>query len=460
MMDSVDSVRIYADIPGLYLGGIFRRIEELSMPDQWTEGFHFGQNYWSLRENEGLSFFTALTDMNYSGIGVLKINVKTLVLDRFLSQMQLTNDTISAIVMPDKTIYSNGKSPIPSFFSALPESEGFKLINNHIENWVYIKRLNAWAVSICSNQSLMEGVYPTLIGTFVIMLGLLILLSLIYLFLIQSVMKRIKQLARHFRNNEEGHFLVYPGKAGKDEIGELIVTFNEMANQTDVLINTVQKEEIHRRDAEYDALQAKIEPHFLYGTLESIRMLAEERGAGDVADIIFNFARLMRYSLHDGTRGQLATFGEEIDNVRLFLQLQKFRYGDRLDFCVNIPNELHLWKCPRFLLQPLVENCISHGLGNRRGVVNITVNMELHDDTVILNIIDDGAGMTQERFNQIEAMLQDGNNTDVITNEGGFALNNVNTRMRSYFGSGSTLSIKARDGGGVCCRMTLPYPTI
>lgn len=155
----------------------------------------------------------------------------------------------------------------------------------------------------------------------------------------------------------------YTGPVGKDEFGYLISNYNAMIARIDELVNRVQKVEILKKDAEFKMLQAQIQPHFLYNTLETMRMLARANDDSTVSEMAYSLGSLMRYSL---SRKDNTTIGEEWEYLRQYLAIHKIRMPDlqieweKDEAATSIP-------CPRFILQPLVENSILHGFSKRRG---------------------------------------------------------------------------------------------
>lgn len=222
-------------------------------------------------------------------------------------------------------------------------------------------------------------------------------------------------------------------------------------------VNIFQESDILRKKAELDAYQSKIEPHFLYGTLESLRMLALRSGDVPVADGIFNLAKLLRYSL---TSSDESTLRKELMQVERYLELQKIRLEDRLFWEIRVQDDKLLdQSCPPFLLQPVVENSIRHGIEKLRkgGKIEIAIKKELM--AVVISVSDDGAGISEEKKRLINGLIEN-STSDYNPLQGedkGYALYNIGMRIRLFYGKESTLRIENRSTGGTVCRMWLVY---
>lgn len=292
-----------------------------------------------------------------------------------------------------------------------------------IGNVIYIKSLNIKTIILEDEADALKYMKVRKSVIFFYIIILFIVLSAIYYFIATNITTRVLKLAKHMRNVDEKNISLYTGKSGKDEIGLLIDSYNSMILRIDELVNTVYKVELLRKEAAYAALQAQIRPHFLFGTLESIRMLAESNKDFDVSNIIFTFGRLMRYSLSSSKNE--VSLKEEIENVKNYLEIQKMRMGDRLQYEFHIESEIDVLLCPRFILQPLVENCIVHGIYPEAL-------------TVIQDVLD----------NKIDIK-------DFQTENSGFGVYSVSERIKAYYGKDSRLILTSRINEGSTCTLYL-----
>jgi len=223
------------------------------------------------------------------------------------------------------------------------------------------------------------------------------------------------------------------------------------------LILNVHRTELLRKEAAYAALQAQIKPHFLYGTLESIRMLAESNNDGDVSNAVYNFGRLIRYSLLSDKKEVF--LADELEYVKNYLEIHKLRMGDRLDYRFEVNIDPKALKCPPFILQPLVENSIMHGIyGSRnKGLIELSVNEK--DNCVTISVYDNGVGVSKSKLKTIRDMLE--NRLEIKefqTDISGFGLYNISERIKAYYGNGSMLTFSSTQGEGTELTLFLHKP--
>ncbi|MEC0331936.1 histidine kinase, partial [Paenibacillus macerans] len=187
-------------------------------------------------------------------------------------------------------------------------------------------------------------------------------------------------------------------------------------------------------------------PHFLYNTLETMCMLAAMNDDNEVADIGWKLGKLLRYSLSK-TKDE-STLGAELENVRHYLDIHRVRMGDKLIADFMIHEETLLLPCPRFILQPLVENSILHGFKNVRGPAELRLELLAEESGVLLRVSDSGSGIPAERLTMIREVLEGRLPLAEISASGGIGLHNVNERLKAFFGSEAKLNVQSIEGQG------------
>ncbi len=282
--------------------------------------------------------------------------------------------------------------------------------------------------------------------------SLLILLSCIYYLLVSSVTKRILKLAGHMRNVGTNNFRMIDHQHDKDEIGYLTSSYNLMLQRIDELVNKIQRSELLRKEAAYKVLQAQIKPHFLYNTLETIRMLAETNEDREVADITFSFGKLMRYSLSN--ENEETKLSDEIKIIGHYLKIHKMRLGKRLEYYFNVRANLKQIRCPRFILQPLVENCIIHGLSTAQKCFRIEINIREDERYIYIDISDNGVGISDEKLNSIKHVLNDTMKHSPI-GEKSLGLYNVSERIKAFYGEDSRMEVASKENEGTTFKLYL-----
>jgi len=239
---------------------------------------------------------------------------------------------------------------------------------------------------------------------------------------------------------------------GNDEIGTLSVSINHMIRRIGELSNLNAREVRESQRTAYDMLAAQIHPHFIYNTLENLRMMAEINDDQQVADQLYALGRMLRLSISDAS--SMGEVSMEIEHAQMYLQLQKMRLNNQLEFTIEPVSEdiLHV-KCPRFLLQPLVENALKHGFQEKNRPGRIIVSTGTYERGIWLRVYNDGTGLTPERLEEVRDGLRQ--NHQIINTQGGIGLVNVNSRLKLFFGPDAGITIDSAPEEGTTCTLWL-----
>ena len=255
--------------------------------------------------------------------------------------------------------------------------------------------------------------------------------------------RRINRLVQKMRRLDVGEFNVTTDVKGNDEISYLEESFNSMITRLDKHIQTAYVYQLESKTAELKALQAQINPHFLFNTLESIRFNALEHQDADTAKMIHLLGNLFRWNIQ--SPDLFVELRQEIDYAGTFIELQKLRYADAFDFETVVPQKLLNLGTPKFIVQPLVENAIKHGQKgvSSGGIIRITAGEE-PGDTLVITVEDNGHGMDEATVRRITERL------DQPEAEGddhySIGLSNVHQRIRILFGEPYGLTIESEPG--------------
>jgi len=203
--------------------------------------------------------------------------------------------------------------------------------------------------------------------------------------------------------------------------------------------------------ARFETLQAQINPHFLFNALNTVARLAILEGAPKSEKMAYSLSRLLRYSLRKVD--QLVPLGEEIQQVATYLEIQKIRFQERLDFEIACPNSLSKFQVPCMSLQPLVENSLIHGLEPRLAPGKISVSAHKRRGSVLIEIADNGVGMTSD---QLAAVLQPNSNRSPSAQGTGIGLANVRQRFEHYYGDTMRFEMTSQPDQGTCIQIQLP----
>lgn len=237
-----------------------------------------------------------------------------------------------------------------------------------------------------------------------------------------------------------------------DEITEMGMSFNILVGKVRELLAAKMQEQENLKKAELRVLQAQINPHFLYNTLDTIIWMVESKRTAQVVDLVRALSRFFRISLSKGE--DWITVGEEFDHVSSYLAIQKIRYRDILDYEIDVDESILSATILKLTLQPLVENALYHGIKNKRSGGVIRVSGRCNDSTSLsIEVEDNGIGMTPERLAQVRATLL---SVETGSSDGGYGLLNVNQRIRLYYGQRYGLQIGSVSGAGTTVSLTIP----
>ena len=252
--------------------------------------------------------------------------------------------------------------------------------------------------------------------------------------LTESIHTAIYSLEETVRRIAEGNFGDRVRGMNVTELKELGEQINQMADRLEMLIDQVRQKQDNLSKAELRTLQAQINPHFLYNTLDTIVWQAESGKGDEVVQLTRNLSDFFRISLSAGADWIPVT--QELKHVSAYLSIQKIRYRDILDYEVEMPDGLEEIYMLKLLLQPLVENALYHGIKNKRGGGKITVRVSRQNRILTFVVADTGKGMTPEQLQQVEEMLREETPTSQAALEPGhtgFGLRNVDMRIRLYY---------------------------
>ena len=278
----------------------------------------------------------------------------------------------------------------------------------------------------------------------VVVLGAALLTSwLLFRFLgrplrgLASAMESFESDADHFAHKPVG---------GTREVQELSDSFEHMVLRIQELMTTVREEEINLRKTELKALQAQINPHFLYNTLDSIAWMCEQGRNADAVRMVHALARLFRISISRGH--ELIPIAKEIEHAESYLQIQMYRYKNQFTYDFDVDPDCLGYYCNKITLQPIIENSINHGLDLMVDEGRIDVLVRQDGDDIVFSVRDNGVGMSEE---QIEAIMQHG-----PTDRTGIGIKSVNDRLKIYFGKSYGLSITSEPDVGTCVEIRMP----
>lgn len=431
------------------------------------------EGLWVLEQNKdsavpGLRYYRKLyTDTYSKELGYLELVLNGEGLRQFMSL--ITNSSADSSIMfvneGNQIVYSKidtglTKQKLGSIVKKIAAGDANSFYmdgNSQLVTSTVLDKLNLRAVEISDSRQQ----FPTWRKKELLFLSvcgiLLAVLSALYYVIVYSITKRILHLSRHMKKVGFKNLSMYTGKTGPDEIGFLISSYNSMIARIDELTYTVHKVELMKKEADFKMLQAQINPHFLYNTLETMRMHAEQNDDPDVAEMACSLGKLLRYSLSKSENE--TSLLSEIEHVEHYTAIHKVRMGSRLevvwDISEDVVSRLGTFRCPRFIVQPMVENSIQHGISKKRRKGIITISVQDTSDEVVLTIADNGAGISPERLEIITHVLDGTLASEDIPFTGGIGLYNVNERIKAFYGNQFGISMTSVDGEGAQCIIRL-----
>ena len=314
----------------------------------------------------------------------------------------------------------------------------------------YIANLSLYYIEVEAYSGFFDQGPALMFRLLQLLIPLLIIFSLFYYMIVARFVSRIRRLSHHIHSRGGNLELIdselIDSELRRDDINFLYQAYNRMMIHIRELISSLHMEENLRKEAAYVALQTKIQPHFLYGTLETIRMLAVKNHDRETAALTYSFSKLMRYSLGSASE---VTLSQEIEYIKDYLAIQIKRFEPRLrvEFCIDV--DADSVQCPFFILQPIVENAVMHGVSHCIGDSVILIRAEVSlNDYIEIHIWDNGVGIEPDMLEKIRVMLRESRPLGEQPQGNGVALYNVHERLRHYYGEGCGIEVESAPGTG------------
>lgn len=472
----VENIKLYINNPTLISNW------EIIPINEQVRGFHWyskstedpAYNRWYYLEDETknnrqyLSLVRRINFLDYKTYGILVMTVNQRQLNMILQQepfltmiVDESNYIISAnqTELIGKSMYEiidpmHSISDEPTIIEGEIEGEPSQIIIDSLQPEMSQNHLKI--ISIVTDKHIVKDANRlSLLGIVVTFAGVVFAIVLIAA-VSWLLSKRLSNLSQNLDRVSKGDLTARIVVDGDDEIGQLSKQFNQMVKNIHQLIEQVQDAtqqrnllEISQKEIKLKMMASQINPHFLFNTLESIRMKSYMKGEKEIAMVVKQLGKLMRKSLEVG--GNTIPLSSEIEMVCCYLEIQKFRYENRLNYELAIDPLSENIQIYPLIIQPLVENAVIHGLEDKEdgGTVYITTSVSDNELTVIVE--DNGCGISQEKLASIKEMLNNPNELDGNR----IGLLNVHNRLRLTYGEDSGLRISSIEGKGTKIQFTL-----
>ncbi len=457
----------------------FREVMERNGMELWAyekKNLDLLDRYLIDNNNAKVSLYREIEYPKDEHLGVIEVSM---LLKNFYPKMysSVTDGQSEMIVIdPKMNVYSNPKmnflkeqgisiSQLKKQFSKIKNKEitSVQFSYNAIPYLIvstYLDDINSHLLQVVSLEAIYADMRQTrnlvLSGTFILVL----ILSITTYFLISLLLKRLYMLIELMKQVEKGDFSVKVDIQGHGEIAQLAQRFKEMLNKINRLIADAVNKQASTKEAELRALKTQIDSHFLYNTLENIKMMAEIEGKYDISDSLTSLGEMMRYNLK--WKNDFVILQEEVTHIKNYIDIMNLRLDNRLILNIEIPSALLEQKILKMSLQPIVENSLKHGIipiiNSKNGVVELTASMK--DDFILINIIDNGIGMKPTELERVNKKIQLHEDTIIdygkMNQETGIGLRNVNERIKLHYGIEYGLNIESLEGEYTKVVMKLP----
>lgn len=398
-------------------------------------------------------------DITDSVIGLLRITIDASVITSVLDDVTLTESSFFFITSTNRDIFFQQKQRNAADndyidLDRISEKEQgyytdggtfYVYETSKMTDWKVIGQAPLHEIMKDSNE-IRSLIFLTVICSIIFIIGL-------YMFISNKLILPIRILKTKMTQAAEGnlHAKVHP--VGEDEIATLGHSFNQMIAKIKLLLDLSIEEQKKLKAAEFRTMQAQINPHFLYNTLDTIVWLAEAKEHESVIELTKALSQYSRISLNKGK--DWITIADEMSHIDSYLYIQQTRYEDILDVSVDVDQNIYHYHILKLLLQPVVENAIYHGIKNKRGKGFLRVNGTLEgEDKIRFEVIDNGIGMDEDRLEKLRNHLISGE--IVPDSKNGFGLINVQQRIQLYYGKEFGLKINSWKGSGTKVTITIP----
>ncbi|HEX2947163.1 MAG TPA: sensor histidine kinase [Clostridia bacterium] len=416
-----------------------------------------------------LSLVRRIRFTSYNTNGILVISLDRDYLSSMLSQEPFQvfivddNENIVATNQSDylgKALYDNSFTAVLSekgdgTFDRVIGGKSYRIVVEELKSVSSINGLKI--ISVFSIDNLVaQGNQILVQGLIIILLSALASGILIYI-VSYLLSKRIMRLSRHIRQVTRGDLDTKFIISGNDEAGQLSSQFNSMIESIKQLISEVNESNIQKsqlqlkqNELRLKMMASQIDPHFLFNALESIRMKALLNGEKDVSQIIRVLGKLMRKKLE--IQSKVTPLKNELDMVRCYLEIEKYRYDERLEYELVIEPESEEITISALLIQPLVENAVHHGLASANGKCLVSVKTQILDNELHVWVADNGEGMSEEKLKNVIMQLDETEKQE----DNHIGLNNVNMRIKLTYGGKYGLKITSKLHEGTQIHFSLP----
>lgn len=314
---------------------------------------------------------------------------------------------------------------------------------------VYQEKYNLGAYTLIPGKLLSRNQKILNENLILITLIMLVVISISFYFASRSLSRPLENMTRTVKRIQNGETQLRMENLKNDEVGELGKSFNNMLDQIEKLIANEYENKMSLNYAKYQALQAQINPHFLYNTLDTMGSIAEIQGCGQVSNLCQSLASLFRYSLD--MKNPLSTVSGELVHLKNYIYVMNVRMQNQIQYEFHIDEKVMQDTLPRISIQPLVENALNHGLKNRKGNKKVIISVGIHEKNLLISVEDNGVGMSDDKIRELFA-----EDTGQKSQNRSIGILNIHKRMQYLYGEKYGVKIQSKPGTGTTVYLEIP----
>jgi len=354
-----------------------------------------------------------------------------------------------------ETLWQKDQDIVKPLLLKVPEGAVRSLKSGNNYYMLYQMETGGFIAERITDDFFMGRVRGVMVSTVAVILFGIILMLLLYWIYTRTISRPIREMQKMMGEIEQGNLEYRVNTKRNDEIGIIMRGLNKMTENLQSYIQRVYISDIRQKEAEMDVLKTQIRPHYLYNTLDVIRMSAIIHDDKDTAEMLHGLSHQFHYLLGSGkAKVQLR---DELTNIRNYFEIIRVRYKNRISLEIDVPSELQNIYMPKVILQPIVENAVKYGLEPKKGGGFLEISAKKTGPDLEITVMDNGVGMTRERLSEVRELLEaDWDSEKDEKTDGSVGLRNVNNRIRLACGIQYGITVDSQLGMGTIVKCILP----
>ncbi|WP_438347906.1 sensor histidine kinase [Paenibacillus sp. FA6] len=427
-------------------------------------GFYNGSPINTMQQDTVFVFGRQLYDLtNHKPIGIIIIEMDPKPITEALTNVSISPGTRVFITgLNDRVIASNAQEedgwPVLTDLPK-PSKDDEIIVDDHSDQLIVAAKtsLADWTIyGITPKSDLSAEINQTRLFLAIVVLVLIAVSTALASLVSRTIASPLKLLIREMKKVELGNFSGSVNVNSFEEINSLVSSFNRMVHRMDELIERIKLSSVSEKNAQLQALQSQVNPHFLYNTLDMIYWMLDEKGNERLSRVILSLSQMFRYS-SDWEEASQTTLRQELEQIRHYLTIIESRLEDRVQTEIEVDEQWLDVILPKVTIQPIIENAVKYGLEPLGIPCKLKVDAVQHDQELHIRITDYGLGMDEETLRQVRESLQ--MNLNLVSRPGrGIGLHNVHARISMMFGEAYGIRIESHKGEGTTVIVVIPNP--